>query len=57
MAGCARCNRPLRDPESIRRGFGPVCWKKGLRQWWAEDGENNRLSRLPQPLTAKALRM
>jgi hypothetical protein len=22
---CARCNRPLTTPESIRRGIGPIC--------------------------------
>ena len=26
---CAACARPLTDPESIARGFGPECWKKG----------------------------
>lgn len=25
---CARCNRALKDPESIERGFGPICWAK-----------------------------
>lgn len=24
---CAHCGRPLRDPQSIERGFGPDCWK------------------------------
>jgi len=28
MASCTRCNRGLSDPESIQRGFGPVCWAK-----------------------------
>jgi hypothetical protein len=22
---CARCRRPLRDPESVKRGYGPEC--------------------------------
>jgi hypothetical protein len=26
MATCTRCHRPLSDPESVERGFGPVCW-------------------------------
>jgi hypothetical protein len=26
LAYCLLCNRPLSDPESARRGFGPVCW-------------------------------
>lgn len=25
---CARCGRALSDPVSIRRGFGPTCYKK-----------------------------
>lgn len=25
---CARCGRPLTDPESIARGMGPVCAEK-----------------------------
>lgn len=24
---CLSCNRPLRDPVSRERGYGPVCWK------------------------------
>jgi len=28
MATCLRCKRGLTDPESIKRGFGPVCWAK-----------------------------
>ena len=26
-AACA-CGRPLRDPVSVARGLGPVCWRK-----------------------------
>lgn len=22
---CGLCNRPLRDPDSVARGYGPVC--------------------------------
>ena len=28
MSKCARCNRGLTDPISIKRGYGPVCWAK-----------------------------
>jgi len=27
-AYCAKCGRVLTDPKSIKRGFGPKCWKK-----------------------------
>jgi len=26
---CAICGRPLTDPESVRRGIGPICWSGG----------------------------
>ena len=25
---CAHCGRPLTDPDSMERGFGPKCWAK-----------------------------
>jgi len=25
---CKRCNRALKDPASVKRDYGPVCWKK-----------------------------
>ncbi|AKB77957.1 hypothetical protein MSHOH_1474 [Methanosarcina horonobensis HB-1 = JCM 15518] len=25
---CNRCNRPLKDSASVKRGYGPKCWKK-----------------------------
>lgn len=25
---CGKCGRPLKDPKSIERGFGPTCWAK-----------------------------
>ncbi len=28
MQRCAKCNRALKDPKSIKRGFGPICWVK-----------------------------
>ncbi|WP_048180582.1 DUF6011 domain-containing protein [Methanosarcina siciliae] len=28
MNTCKRCNRALKDPTSIERGYGPVCYKK-----------------------------
>jgi hypothetical protein len=28
MQRCKRCNKPLKDKESIERGYGPGCWEK-----------------------------
>lgn len=28
---CGRCNRKLKDPESIRRGFGRTCYGKHVK--------------------------
>lgn len=28
MNRCGKCGRTLKDPESIQRGFGPVCYRK-----------------------------
>lgn len=36
---CRRCGRALSDPTSIRRGFGPTCYKKFAN-------ETERLARL-----------
>ena len=27
---CSICHRPLSDPESVKRGIGPICWRKIL---------------------------
>ena len=29
---CKRCGRRLKDPESIARGMGTICWKKSQLQ-------------------------
>lgn len=28
IATCGKCNRPLKDPKSIERGYGPDCWRE-----------------------------
>lgn len=28
MIACINCGRALKNPESMERGFGPVCWAK-----------------------------
>lgn len=25
---CGKCMRPLKDPKSIERGYGPDCWRE-----------------------------
>lgn len=25
---CGKCHRPLTDPKSVERGFGPDCWER-----------------------------
>jgi len=25
---CGKCQRPLKDPKSIERGYGPDCWRE-----------------------------
>jgi len=39
MAKCTRCNRPLKDPDSVKRGFGPVCWAKIQAEKIKEEAE------------------
>lgn len=39
MANCQICKRQLTDPESIKRGIGPVCYGKAL-----EKEEEERMS-------------
>jgi hypothetical protein len=29
---CRRCGRPLKDPVSIRRGYGPICYDKVMEK-------------------------
>lgn len=29
---CGRCGRPLKSKESIKRGFGAVCYEKALEE-------------------------
>jgi len=33
---CSRCGRPLTKPESVKRGFGDVCWKQIEVSLWEE---------------------
>lgn len=38
---CKRCKRELTDPESIGRGYGPICWRK-LHEKTIPDLEQNK---------------
>lgn len=54
---CAGCHRPITDPTSIERGYGPSCWKAlhpdgklnrdGFAQWIFENYtiDNNAMGR------------
>ena len=45
---CRRCNRPLKDPISIKRGFGPICFTKVVH----EDSETgNRFKQLEKEIS------
>ena len=45
---CRRCNRPLKDPISIKRGFGPTCFTKVIQ----EDTETgSRFKQLEKEIT------
>ena len=37
---CERCHRKLKDPESVKRGLGPICAKK-VEAELQEDEKNN----------------
>lgn len=46
MATCGKCKRSLSDPESIKRGFGPLCWAKVMAGEKQEEAER-RAAQLP----------
>lgn len=39
MVTCARCGRGLKNPDSMERGFGPVCWSKAQAKKAVEETE------------------
>lgn len=43
---CARCHKPLTDPDSVRRDFGPVCWAAVEAERYSEDRQTN-IVRIP----------
>ena len=32
MTTCRRCKRTIRNVTSVVHGYGPVCWKKALKE-------------------------
>ena len=44
MVGCNRCGRPLKNEQSLQRGFGPVCWKKHQAEEKRKEQENTQMS-------------
>lgn len=43
MAACTRCGRKLKDRKSIEREFGPVCYKKYLKEKEEEGLAENQM--------------
>lgn len=39
MSTCTMCHRGLKDPGSIQRGYGPICWAKLQAERGAEEAE------------------
>ena len=37
MATCLRCGKDLIDAMSVKRGYGPICWKRVQRQMKQEE--------------------
>lgn len=52
MSKCNRCNRNLKDPVSIQRGYGKVCYAKMMadRESREESGSNRMLDEKQYPL-------
>ena len=45
---CRRCNRPLKDPISIKRGYGPTCYAKTLQE---ENKTTNRIKQVEKEIS------
>lgn len=43
MTNCAICGRELTDKKSIKRGFGPVCYKKYLDEKAKDEFEKKQI--------------
>lgn len=42
---CSKCGKPLTDPESQSRGFGPICWGKVMAD--REVAQNEHMGLIP----------
>ncbi len=47
---CIVCHRELKDPGSIARGIGPVCWSRANAGSNTPSSLNNRMSARPGQL-------
>lgn len=50
MTTCTRCNRPLKDPASVQRGYGPICWAAVQADREREKYEDNGEQHIDEPL-------
>jgi hypothetical protein len=55
MITCQRCNRPLHDPQSVRRGLGPVCY---VKEFGADEAAGEPvLEPVTQPYSGEVVRV
>ena len=40
---CGRCQRTLKNPKSMERGYGPLCWGKVSKDRKADDDRNQAM--------------
>ena len=48
---CIKCGRELKDPESIARGIGPVCWQRTHKKSVAVKAEDREEIVIPGQMT------
>jgi len=46
---CAICKKPLSNPESIKRGIGPICWNKSIANAIRKENEEGQAPILDIP--------
>lgn len=43
MPKCGKCHRGLKDPASVQRGYGPICWGKVQADRAREEAQQDQL--------------